>query len=88
MKTTPLHISTDENVKIDTMVDGKSKYDVVKTRNNTREQFQLIIRSLTETDSGNYTCQIYLANQNYKDWPQKTGNLTVQSKFPRSRGQQ
>ena len=80
----PFLISTDENVKIGTVVEGKRKYDVVKIRNNNREQFQLIIRSLTETDSGDYTCQIYLPNQNYKKWPQKIGHLTVQSMFPHS----
>ena len=74
----PFLISTDENVKVGTVVEGKRKYDVVKIRNNNREQFQLIIRSLTETDSGDYTCQIYLPNQNYKKWPQKIGHLTVQ----------
>ena len=80
----PFHISTDENVKVGTVVEGKRKYDVVKIRNNNREQFQLIIRSLTETDSGDYICQIFLQNLNHKKWPKKIGRLTVQSMFPRS----
>jgi hypothetical protein len=77
----PFLISIDEYVKVGTVVEGKRKYDVVKIQNNNREQFQLIIRSLTETDAGDYTCQIYLPNQNYKQWPKKIGHLTVQSKF-------
>jgi hypothetical protein len=72
----PFLISTDEYVKVGTVVEGKRKYDVVKIQNNNREQFQL-----TETDAGDYTCQIYLPNQNYKQWPKKIGHLTVQSKF-------
>lgn len=74
----PQHISSDESVRIDEVVEGRRKYDVVKYRSNNREMYQLIIRSLTETDAGNYTCQIYLPNQNYKEWPQKLGSLTVQ----------
>ena len=80
----PFHISTDENVKVGTVVEGKRKYDVVKIQNNNRQQFQLIIRSLTETDSGDYTCQIRIPNQIYTTWPKKIGHLTVQSMFPRS----
>ncbi|XP_052060075.1 lachesin-like isoform X2 [Mytilus californianus] len=74
----PGYISSDETVRVDYVVEGRRKYDVVKYRSNNREMYQLIIRSLTETDAGNYTCQIYLPNQNYKEWPQKLGELTVQ----------
>ncbi|CAC5416126.1 unnamed protein product [Mytilus coruscus] len=74
----PQHISSGETVRIDEVVEGRRKYDVVKYRTNNHEIYQLIIRSLTETDAGNYTCQIYLPNQNYKEWPQKLGKLTVQ----------
>ncbi|CAG2222083.1 unnamed protein product [Mytilus edulis] len=81
-KTSPIgpqkNISSDETVLIDEVVEGKRKYDVVKYGNTNRLMYQLIIRSLTETDAGTYTCQIYLPNQNYKEWPQKLGVLTVQ----------
>ncbi|XP_063439091.1 uncharacterized protein LOC134720642 [Mytilus trossulus] len=73
----PLHISSDETIRIDEIVKGQKKYDVVKYGNTNRLMYQLIIRSLTETDAGNYTCQIYLPNQNYDEWPQKFGVLTV-----------
>ncbi|XP_063439092.1 lachesin-like [Mytilus trossulus] len=74
----PLHISSDETIRIDEIVEGQKKYDVVKYGNTNRLMYQLIVRSLTETDAGNYTCQIYLPNQNYKEWPQKWGVLTIQ----------
>ncbi|XP_071175791.1 lachesin-like isoform X2 [Mytilus edulis] len=81
-KTSPIgpqkNISSDETVFIDEVVEGKRKYDVVKYGNTNRLMYQLIVRSLTETDAGTYTCQIYLPNQNYKEWPQKLGVLTVQ----------
>ncbi|VDH98498.1 Hypothetical predicted protein [Mytilus galloprovincialis] len=73
----PLHISSDETIRINEVVEGQRKYDVVKYGNTNRLMYQLIVRSLTETDAWNYTCQIYLPNQNYKEWPQKMGVLTV-----------
>ncbi|CAC5416124.1 unnamed protein product [Mytilus coruscus] len=74
----PQHISSGETVRIDEVVEGRRKYDVVKYRTNNHDIYQLIIRSLTETDAGNYRCQIYLPNQNYMEWPKKLGRLTVQ----------
>lgn len=74
----PLQISNNEEIKEEKIVDGKRKYDVVRTVRNNREQYQLVIRQLQETDSGAYRCQIYLPNQNYKEWPFKFGNVTVQ----------
>ena len=75
----PLLISDGENIKINVIVDGQRKYEVVKTSRNNRDQYQLVIRGLTEVDSGDYKCQIYLPNQNYLEWPSKIGHLTVQS---------
>jgi hypothetical protein len=39
----PFLISTDENVKIGTVVEGKRKYDVVKIRNNNNSNFSFYI---------------------------------------------
>ncbi|VDI24308.1 Hypothetical predicted protein [Mytilus galloprovincialis] len=55
----------------------REKYDVVKYRSNNREIYQLIIRSLGQYDTGNYTCLIALPNQSKKEWPQTSGSLTV-----------
>ena len=74
-------ISNNGDIKVDKLVEGKRKYDVVRKIVNNTEQFQLVIRQLQETDSGAYKCQIYLPNQNYQQWPSKFGNLTVQSKW-------
>ncbi|CAC5367517.1 unnamed protein product [Mytilus coruscus] len=73
----PMHISSDETVRVDSVVGGKKKYGVMKYEYSNRKTYQLIIRSVKETDAGNYTCQIYLPNQNYKEWPQKTVDLIV-----------
>lgn len=78
---TPLQISTNEDILQNYQVEGHNKYDVIRTVNNNREQYQLVIRALTENDAGNYNCQIRLTNLNYKQWPRKTASLTVQSKF-------
>ncbi|CAG2252770.1 unnamed protein product [Mytilus edulis] len=65
----PKHISSNETVLIDEVVEGQRKYDLVKYGSNDSDIYQLIVRSLTETDAGNYTCQIYLPNQNSTEWP-------------------
>lgn len=75
---TPLQISTNEDILQNYQVEGHNKYDVIRTVNNNREQYQLVIRALTENDAGNYNCQIRLTNLNYKQWPRKTASLTVQ----------
>lgn len=75
----PQLISTNDHIAgIQYEVDGHRKYDIRRTVTNNREQYQLIIRALTENDAGLYKCQIRLANQNYKTWPSKFGHLTVQ----------
>ncbi|OPL33545.1 lachesin, partial [Mytilus galloprovincialis] len=74
----PKHISSNETVLIDEVVEGQRKYDLVKYGSNDSDIYQLIVRSLTETDAGNYTCQIYLPNQNSTEWPRESGSLTVQ----------
>ena len=77
----PRLISSDDTVIINTMVNGQKKYDVVKTHMTNKDLFQLVIRSLTETDSGLYMCQIYHPFMNHTQWPRKSGYLTVQGKW-------
>lgn len=77
----PLLISTNEDIQSNHVVEGHNKYDIRRTVNNNREQYQLIIRALTENDAGKYKCQIRLSNLNYQQWPRKSGLLTVQSKL-------
>ena len=76
----PLHISSDETIRVGFVVGGSRKYEVMKYKYDNREIYQLIIQSVTETDAGNYTCQIYLPYDNYKEWPQKIMDLIVFSK--------
>lgn len=76
---TPLLISSNEKIHVNDVVEGHSKYYVKKTVYNNKEQYQLVIRALTENDAGYYTCMIKLANQNYLQWPKKLGLLTVLS---------
>lgn len=54
----PLLISNNEDVKIKYVINGKRKYDVLRKNEDNREKFQLIIRELEETDSGEYLCLI------------------------------
>ncbi|XP_052073260.1 lachesin-like [Mytilus californianus] len=75
---TPLLISSNENIHINDVVEGHPKYYIRKSAYNNRELYQLIIRALTETDAGYYSCMIRLSNQNYLQWPKKLGLLTVQ----------
>ncbi|XP_052060070.1 lachesin-like isoform X4 [Mytilus californianus] len=74
----PLYISMDNTVRVDLFVEGRNKYSVVKYRTNNRKTYQLIIESLTEIEAGNYTCQIYLPNQNYEELPRMFRDVTVQ----------
>ncbi|XP_063428147.1 lachesin-like [Mytilus trossulus] len=73
----PLHISSNEKIRVGSVVGGSRKYEVMKYKYDNREIYQLIIQSVTETDAGNYTCQMYLPDQNYKEWPQKNVDLIV-----------
>ncbi|XP_071145170.1 lachesin-like [Mytilus edulis] len=73
----PLHISSDETIRVGFVVGGRRKYEVMKYKYDNREIYQLIIQSVTETDAGNYTCQIFLPYDNYKEWPQKEMDLIV-----------
>ncbi|CAG2228881.1 ANK [Mytilus edulis] len=74
----PLYISSDGIVRFDLFVEERNRYSVVKYRTHNSQTYQLIIESLTEIEAGNYTCQIYLPNQNYEELPRMLRSVTIQ----------
>ncbi|VDI29599.1 Hypothetical predicted protein, partial [Mytilus galloprovincialis] len=74
----PLYISSDGIVRFDLFVEERNTYSVVKYRIHNRQTYQLMIESLTEVEAGNYTCQIYLPNQNYEELPRMFRSVTIQ----------
>ncbi|XP_076110102.1 lachesin-like [Mytilus galloprovincialis] len=74
----PSYISSEGIARFDLFVEERNKYSVVKYRTHNSQTYQLIIESLTEIEAGNYTCQIYLPNQNYEELPRMLRSVTIQ----------
>lgn len=81
----PMDISEDERIIISNSISqgnkedsGQPKYDILKQSSGLRTRFTLVVRHLSEEDSGNYTCYIRQQNQNAATWPRKLGFLMVQ----------
>ncbi|XP_069115164.1 lachesin-like isoform X4 [Argopecten irradians] len=57
---------------------GEPKYEIIVTTLGLRIRYTLIVRVLSEEDSGFYTCYIRQQNQDWQTWPSKLGELMVQ----------
>ncbi|XP_033757832.1 lachesin-like isoform X2 [Pecten maximus] len=57
---------------------GEPKYEIIVTNLGLRIRYTLIVRVLSDEDSGFYTCFIRQQNQNWQTWPSKLGELMVQ----------
>ncbi|KAL5019979.1 hypothetical protein ScPMuIL_002871 [Solemya velum] len=75
------HMVISENKDIQVLnkkIDGRWKYEVIRTENLLRTTFKLVISHLTEEDSGTYNCYVKMETVDYEYWPIKKGQLTVQ----------
>ncbi|OWF47236.1 lachesin-like isoform X2 [Mizuhopecten yessoensis] len=57
---------------------GEPKYEIIVSKLGLRTRYTLIVRVLSDEDSGFYTCFIRQQNQNWETWPSKLGELMVQ----------
>lgn len=49
--------------------------------NGSRITFMLVIRDLSEVDSGYYSCIVKIYEVKYSDWPTQSSFLAVKSKY-------
>ncbi|XP_060085644.1 lachesin-like [Ylistrum balloti] len=81
----PFDISEDDRVIVANNIaqgeredSGQPKYEIIVTTIGLRIRYTLIVRALSDEDSGFYTCYIRQQNQNWQTWPSKLGELMVQ----------